>query len=301
MLKFHPFTFNGNTIKEEREPMTNTLNDYLRRWHLHDPEPLAHSPTGAVYTVYQHTEKVVLKLLTPIGVEDESDAVVALRYFDGQGAVRLLAHDERAHLLEYAGDEELAQMVSRGDDLAAAVVIAGVLNQLHCPQPTVPTPHLPTLQQRFRSLFSRAAQEKAAGEASMYVRGARVAQHLLANPQNECVLHGDIQHHNIRLHPMRGWLAYDPKGLYGERSYDAANTLCNPATARDRVLSEERLLQVSQVLAENMGVPVGRLRAFVFAYACLSASWPDKPEGSEVQQWFLTVARNAERHVDCSV
>ena len=87
-------------------------------------------------------------------------------------------------LLEYAGDEELAQMVVRGDDLAAAVVIAGVLNQLHRPQPDVPTPPLRTLRQRFRSLFSTAAQDEAAGEESIYVRGARVAQHLLANPQD---------------------------------------------------------------------------------------------------------------------
>ena len=280
--------------------MTNNLNHYLRLWNLRDPELLAQTPTSHVYTVMRSGERVVLKLLTPIGVEDESGAVVALRYFDGQGAVRLLAHDDRAHLLEYAGDEELARMVSRGDDLAAAVVIAGVLNKLHRPQPDVPTPQLQTLRQRFRSLFSTAAQDEAAGEESIYVRGARVAQHLLANPQDKCVLHGDIQHHNIRLHPVRGWLAYDPKGLYGERSYDAANTLCNPANARDRVLSEERLLQVSQVLADKMGVHVGRLRAFVFAYACLSASWPDKPEGSEVKHWFLTVARNAERHVDFS-
>ncbi len=281
--------------------MTNNLNHYLRLWNLRDPELLAQTPTSHVYTVMRSGERVVLKLLTPIGVEDESSAVVALRYFDGHGAVRLLAHDDRAHLLEYAGDEELARMVSRGDDLAAAVVIAGVLNKLHRPQPDVPTPQLQTLRQRFRSLFSMAAQDEAAGEESIYVRGARVAQHLLANPQDKCVLHGDIQHHNIRLHPVRGWLAYDPKGLYGERSYDAANTLCNPANARDRVLSEERLLQVSQVLADKMGVHVGRLRAFVFAYACLSASWPDKPEGSEVKHWFLTVARNAERHVDFSV
>jgi streptomycin 6-kinase len=278
--------------------MTNNLNDYLRLWNLRDPEPLAHSPRGDVYTVYQNTEKVVLKLLTPIGVEDEADAVAALRYFNGYGAVRLLAHDERAHLLEYAGDEELAHMVSHGEDLAAAVVIAGVLNKLHRPQPDVPTPQLRTLWQRFRSLFRRAAQDEAAGEESIYVRGARVAEYLLANPQNECVLHGDIQHHNIRLHPVRGWLAYDAKGLYGERLYDAANTLCNPSTARELVLSEERLLRVSQVLADHMGVQVGRLRAFGFAYACLSASWPDKPEGSEVQRWFLTVARNAERHVE---
>jgi streptomycin 6-kinase len=278
----------------------NPLNHYLRLWNLRDPQSLAHSPRGAVYTAYQNGEKVVLKLLTPIGVEDESDAVVALRYFDGHGAVRLLAHDERAQLLEYAGDEELAQMVVRGDDLAAAAVIAGVLNQLHRPQPHVPTPQLRTLRERFDSLFSTAAQDEAAGPESIYVRGARVAQHLLAQPQDECVLHGDIQHHNIRLHPRRGWLAYDPKGLFGERLYDAANTLCNPSTARERVLSEARLLEVSQVLAENMGVPLGRLRAFVFAYACLSASWPDKPEGSDVKHWFLTVAHNAERHVDLS-
>jgi streptomycin 6-kinase len=280
--------------------MTNNLNHYLRLWNLRDPELLAQTPTSHVYTVMRSGERVVLKLLTPIGVEDESGAAVALRYFDGHGAVRLLAHDDRAHLLEYAGDEELARMVSRGDDLAATVVIAGVLNKLHRPQPDVPTPQLQTLRQRFRSLFSTAAQDEAAGEESIYVCGARVAQHLLANPQDKCVLHGDVQHHNIRLHPVRGWLAYDPKGLYGERSYDAANTLCNPANARDRVLSEERLLQMSQVLADKMGVHVGRLRAFVFAYACLSASWPDKPEGSEVKHWFLTVARNAERHADFS-
>jgi len=288
------------TIREKRITMTNNLDHYLRLWKLRDPELLAQTATGTTYKVMYEGESAVLKLLTPVGAEDEHGAVVALRYFDGYGAVRLLAADERAHLLEFAGDEELALMVPRGRDLEAAAVVAEVLNKLHRPRPDVPTPQLQTLRRRFRSLFTTAALDEAAGEESIYVRGARVAEYLLANPQDECVLHGDIQHHNIRLHPVRGWLAYDPKGLYGERSYDAANTLCNPANARDKVLSEGRLLQVSQVLADKMAVPLVRLRAFVFAYACLSASWPDKPEGSEVKQWFLTVAGNAERHVDIS-
>jgi streptomycin 6-kinase len=175
-----------------------------------------------------------------------------------------------------------------------------VLNKLHRPQPDVLVPQLRTLHQRFGSLFDRTTQDEAAGVGSIYRRGARAAEHLLATAQDECVLHGDIQHHNIRLHPVRGWLAYDPKGLYGERTYDAGNVLCNPSTTRDLVLSEARLLQVTQVLAEGMGVAEGRLRTFVFAYACLSASWPDKPEGSDIQRWFLTVADNAERHVDYS-
>lgn len=265
-----------------------------------------------MYAVYRNTEKVVLKLLTPEGAEDESEGVIALQYFDGQGAVRLLAHDDTAHLLEYAGDQELAQLVWSGDDLAAAEIIAGLLNKLHRPQPDMPTPQLRTLRFRFRSLFEQAARDEAAGNSSIYMRGARAAEYLLSNPQNECVLHGDIQHHNIRLHPVRGWLAYDPKGLYGERTYDAANTVCNPSNARERVMSEERLLQVTQVLADGMGVRVGRLRTFVFAYACLSASWFDDYDDSDVKHQtltendsdeklqILTVARNAEPHVDFS-
>ena len=292
--------------------MTNNLNHYLSLWNLRDPEPLAQSPRGDVYAVYRHSEKLVLKLLTPEGAEDESEGVIALQYFDGHGAVRLLAHDDTAHLLEYAGDEELVQIVWRGDDLLAAEIIAGVLNNLHRPQPDVPTPQLRTLRLRFRSLFEQAARDEVAGESSIYVRGARVAEQLLANPQDECILHGDIQHHNIRLHPLRGWLAYDPKGLYGERLYDAANTLCNPSNARERVMSEQRLLQVTQVLADGMGVSLGRLRAFVFAYACLSASWFDDYDDNDVRHQrltdndrdeklqILTVAHNAERHIDFS-
>lgn len=276
----------------------SNLENYLQKWNLREPELMAQSPRGAVYTAYQDEEKVVLKLLTPIGAEDEADGAVALRYFDGQGAVRLLAYDDGAHLMEYAGDNELAELVTSGHDLEAAGIIGDVLNTLHRPQPNVRIPKFRTVRQRFESLFDRAAQDQAAGNESIYVRGARVAEQLLANPQDECVLHGDIQHHNIRLHSERGWLAYDAKGLYGERLFDVTNAVCNPSTARKLVMSEDRLLQVSQVIADKIDADVGRLRAFVFAYACLSASWPDKPEGSEVQQWFLTIAHNAEQHVD---
>ncbi|MBI5667676.1 MAG: phosphotransferase [Chloroflexi bacterium] len=276
--------------------MRDRLEHYLRLWHLSDPEPLAQTPTSHVYTVQHNGERAVLKLLTPIGVEDEQGGAVALRYFDGQGAVRLMRHDQEAHLLEYAGDEDLAPMVWRGEDVAAAAIIAGVLNQLHRVSLDKPPPELQPLRRRFRELFVKAARDEAAGEDSIYGRGARVAQRLLAEPRQECVLHGDIHHQNLRRHPVRGWLAFDPKGLYGERTYDAANTLCNPPHAQELVSSEARLLRITQVLANGMGIEVDRVRAFVFAYACLSASWLDDGAG-DVRQQMLTVARNAERHV----
>ncbi len=281
--------------------MTTQLDQYVRLWDLSDPVLLAETPRSAVYAATHDGEKVALKLLTPEGAGDEADGAIALRYFDGHGAVRLLAHDDGAHLLEYAGDEELVQVVWRGADLDAAEIIADVLNKLHEPRPDVPVPPLRTLRVRFRSLFDRAARDEASGENSIYVRGARAAENLLATPRDECVLHGDIQHHNIRRHPVRGWLAYDAKGLYGERSYDAANTLCNPSNADERVISEARMLQVTEILADGMGVDVGRLRAFVFAYACLSASWfgdVNNAEDEHVKRQILAVAHNAERHAE---
>jgi hypothetical protein len=41
-------------------------------------------------------------------------------------------------------------------------------------------------------------------------------------------LHGDIHHDNILDFGRRGWLAIDPKRLFGERGFDYANLFCNP-------------------------------------------------------------------------
>lgn len=280
--------------------MTDKLAHYLGLWNLRDPELLAQSPRATTYAVQAGAARVVLKLFTPIGAEDEVGGACALQCFDGLGAVRLLNHDDEAYLMEYAGDEELAQWVWNGKDVAAAEIIAEVLNKLHRTTFAVPPPVLRTLPRRFRHLFEKAAQEEARGQESIYVRGARMARRLLATPQQECVLHGDIHHQNIRFHPTRGWLAFDPKGLYGERAYDMANTLVNPPHARALVVSEARMLRITQVMADATGVNVGRVRAFVFAYACLSASWFDLSDefDDDVRQQMLTVARHAERSAE---
>ncbi|MBZ0290350.1 MAG: phosphotransferase, partial [Anaerolineae bacterium] len=195
---------------------------------------------------------------------------IALMHFNGCGAVHLLRHDLNAHLLEYADGDDLVGMVRRGDDEGAARIIADVLNQLHAVPVDAP-PGLPRLQDWFDALYKQAERDK--DTESIYVRGAAVATKLLGEPQNERVLHGDIHHQNIRYREGRGWLAFDPKGLYGERTYDAANTLCNPVDMDELVENETRLLTISGILAERLGIDRERLRAFVYVYDCLSVSW----------------------------
>jgi streptomycin 6-kinase len=207
-----------------------------------------------------------------------------------------LRDDEGAHLLEYVGGEDLIPMVKRGEDQQATAIISDVLNQLH--RAPIETPDgLRPLKRQFRSLFQKAEQDQQAGMESIFRRAEPIARALLEHPREERALHGDIHHANIRYHAERGWLAFDPKGLYGERTYDAANTLCNPMDMPELVVNAARLLANAEILARGLGIEVSRILAFVYVYACLSASWSLEDSGEDDMRPALDVAEIAERHV----
>jgi streptomycin 6-kinase len=156
------------------------------------------------------------------------------------------------------------------------------------------------LRDWFRELFRKAASDRAAGVASVYSRGAELAARLLADPLDERVLHGDIHHRNIRR-SSRGWLAFDPKGVVGERTYDCANTLCNPFRGRprydERVHDASRLLTSAAILADALELELRRVLEFTFAYSCLSASWALAIADDDAAQWALNVGALVEPHL----
>ena len=277
--------------------MPDRLNHYLQTWGLSDPQPLAETPTSQIFTVTHGETRVVLKLLTPVGVADEKNGAVALRYWDGRGAVRLLREDGQAHLLEYIDGEDLTSLVKKGGDEQATAIIADVLNQLHAASANQPPEGLTPLKVWFHALFKKAEADQHAGLNSLFVRAAPVAEELLAHPQGVRVLHGDIHHENIRYHAQRGWLAFDPKGLIGERTYDAANTFCNPVNMPELVENEARVLRTAGILGDKMGIPLPRVLAFVYAYTCLSASWSLEDGQRTVAEHTLRIAERVEPHL----
>ncbi len=274
--------------------MSNRLHHYLQAWHLSDPQSLATTATSHIYTVTSGSTRVVLKMLTDIGKEEQQGAI-ALHYFDGHGAVKLLREDQHAHLLEYVEGENLVGMVRNGMDDQATAIIGDVLNQLHQQSDRQLPDKLTPLKRWFRELFQKAAHDKSEGLNSIYTRAAPLAEQLLNQNREVRVLHGDIHHENIRHHAQRGWLAFDPKGLIGERTFDAANTLCNPVNMPDVVENEERLLRTAGILADKLAMEQSRVLAFVHIYACLSASWyvSDGQDGSHA----VKIAELVEPHL----
>jgi streptomycin 6-kinase len=251
--------------------LNQELHHYITVWNLSNPQPLAQTPTSHVYTVTHDDAQVVLKILTPYGT-DERIGAMALRHFNGHGAVRLLRSDDGAQLLEYAGGENLTGLVKNGQDETATAIIGDVVNALHATD-AAPPEGITTLRHWFRALFLQAEQDRDKAVDDILVRAARIADKVLANPHDPRVLHGDIHHENIRQ-SSRGWLAFDPKGLYGERAYDLANTLCNPRPIYGVIAADEgRILRNADILAQKCAIERSRILLFLYLYACLTASW----------------------------
>lgn len=272
------------------------LGHYLADWDLADPQLLAQTMTSHIYTVAHGGETVILKLLSSQEVEEQRGAL-SLRYFDGHSAVRLLEYDQGAQLLEYAAGPELVTVVEGGEDELATRILAEVIAELHSVPQDAPYEGLVPLERWFDDLFTQAEADGRAGADSIYVRSAEVARTLLSDQRDVRALHGDLHHYNIR-HSSRGWLAFDPKGLVGERTYDCANALCNPAVTH-LVHNESRLLRNAAILGDALGLELSRILAFTYAYACLNASkWLSRGDGPEIVTWFLRVARIVEPHIE---
>jgi streptomycin 6-kinase len=202
-----------------------------------------------------------------IAVEEEEARGAALMiWWAGDGAARVLIHDGNALLLERAlGGASLVEMAHGGQDDEASRLLCGVAARLHAPR-TTPPPALVPLPLWFREL-----EPAAAAHGGVLVEAAAAARALLADPQELCVLHGDIHHANILDFGTRGWLAIDPKGLLGERGFDFANIFCNPdgliATAPGRLARQVGIVAAAAALEPQ------RLLKWVLAYAGLSAAW----------------------------
>ncbi|BCM89711.1 hypothetical protein IAD21_01558 [Abditibacteriota bacterium] len=239
------------------------FDEYLRKWYLvPDGAPLM-THSSRLLPVRQNGTAAMLK----IAVEPEEKFGGQLMvWWDGQGAARVLAHEGDALLLERAcGEMSLLALSHEGRDEDATRILCASVAELHRPH-NKPLPELIPLTRWFVALFPAAGRY-----GGLFVACAVTARELLTHPQEEVVLHGDIHHQNILDFGERGWLAIDPKRLWGERGFDYANIFCNPdeAIATDRKVFRRRL----DIVTEAARFERKRLLQWILAWSGLSAAW----------------------------
>ncbi|MCX5479303.1 phosphotransferase [Kaistia geumhonensis] len=237
---------------------------WMVRWRLVADGASIETPTSNLLPVLQDGEPTMLKMLKP--TSDEGPGIAALGWFAGDGAVRVVAAEGDALLMERAiGRRSLTTMAVTGGDEDAIRIMAATAKALHAPRPA-PPPELPTLTRRFRALY------EAPPAHPVLARCAARARRLVETSRESVVLHGDLHHENV-LDSPRGWLAIDPKGVAGERAYDVANLFLNPAGVDRLVLDRARAQRLAAIVSEELALDPARVLGFAFAHAGLSAAW----------------------------
>lgn len=193
-----------------------------------------------------------------------------MAWWQGEGAARVLAEDDGVLLLERAtGRRSLVEMAHAGQDDQATRILCAAANRLHehlTPRPADPVSScLVPLVEWFAPLL------KVDAPTGIITEGQAVARELLADQREIVALHGDIHHGNILDAGTRGWIAIDPKGLWGDRAFDFVNILRNPDDATALVLA--RFARQVEVIAEVAALDRLRLLRWTLAFASLSAVW----------------------------
>lgn len=237
---------------------------WLTRWNLvTDGEPFA-SNWSRLLPVRRDGEALMLKAaMAPSEIQGSG----FLEWLDGAGAAKVHAREDDAVLLErITGPRSLVAMENDGDIEGALRVLCEVGAAIHKPRAAAPPSVLYSFQVWFAHL-----NEVAALQGGILLQAAQMAERLLADPQDIRALHGDLHHENVLDGGVRGWLAIDPKGLWGERAFDFALMVLPPNLEQDA--DPGVLWQRAHLIGKLAEVDPQRLLQWVMVQAALWASW----------------------------
>jgi streptomycin 6-kinase len=236
---------------------------YIARWGLIlDGDPIS-THSSDLLPALKDGVPVMLKIARP---EEERSGALLMQWWGGRVAARVLELEGDALLMERAtGPKSLNAMVRDGNDDAASRILCSVAAELHAPRGDPPQSLIP-LSRWFAALWPMAERHQ-----SLLAEAAATAKELLENQRDVVVLHGDIHHGNVLDFGPSGWLAIDPKGLIGERTFDFVNLLRNPETSV--ALAPGRFSRQASVIADAAGLDRTRLLQWTIAFTGLSAAW----------------------------
>jgi streptomycin 6-kinase len=214
----------------------------------------------------QTSQPVILKLGMDIGgLKREA---MALRAFDGFGAVKVLAEGEGMLLLERAIPGVSLKSSFPENDSEAIRITCDCLNHLH--NAAIPAHH------RFPHIKDwLAALDKDWEIPSHFLQKARMLRdNLLQTSAKDVLLHGDLHHDNI-LQNGETWIVIDPKGVIGEPAFEVAAFIRNPIPellANDTAalpMIQNRITQFAKFLA----LPEQKILDWCFVQAVLAWAW----------------------------
>lgn len=257
--------------RDEVADLRRRAADLARAWQVQRVGAEIVTAAALLWPAEQAGRAVMLKVMG--AASDEGGAAALLAALDGCCAVRVLAQGEAALLMERIDPvgQSLADMAMQGQDDAAMQVLCHLAGQWHAGLRGAHLPRLFALDTRMGALRNWAGVPP--DLARLLRWGSDLATEMLADQTGWTALHGDLHHGNALQDTGRGWLAFDPKGVFGPPVYDLANALLNPYPHLDLILNPARMARQAAIVAEHLAVPAREVLHWVCLHGCLSAAW----------------------------
>ena len=260
--------------------------------------------TGPVLT---GTNAVVVLVSTDAGVPaalkvgwphwEAEQEHLALRLWDGQGAVRLLRADPRrfALLLERADYQRdlNAQPIRQACEIAA-----GLYRLLHRPA-TEQFAHLSVLAADWARRL-RLVRDHPLVPRRLVDRAASLASTFATDPQTDgLLLHTDLHFDNVLGADRAAWLAIDPKPLSGDPCFEVAPLLWNrwPEVAASNGVRAAILDRIYTVI-DAAEFDEDRVRDWVVVRQMVNVLWELESSPAPDQDWLtksIVVAKAVQR------
>ena len=267
------------------------LHDVAGEWDLRADGPVQELARAAVPVRTADGQAALLEH-TPDGSPYEH---LALRAWDGRGAVRLLRADPRRHLL-------LTERTSPDDDLRSLDAweactqvgsLYAVLHRAPIPQP----PRLADLVPRWLEDLERPAV--AAAVPRRFADQVRAWAPGLVDPDEAMpvLLHGDLRPATVRSAEGQRWLAVAPRPLTGDPAYEVAAVLRPwPGVEASEDLRGD-LLERFYAVVDAAGLDEDRARAWVVVRTVveLAATFAAGAASADQVTWAMTVVKAVQR------
>lgn len=264
---------------------------YLEKWKLKPDGAFGNLSFNFVLPVIQEDgQPAVLKFgVHPIGRARE---IEALRFYDGNGAVRVLdaSVNEGVVLLARAvPGQELKELWLTGREDEANEIACNVIRALI-------SSSAPFNKKKFKSISEwgkgfdailNAAPDEVKPHSNLLNQAREQFGTLVSTQVSEVILHADLHHSNILSSGNNSWCAIDPKGMLGDPAFEVGAFIRNPMPELLEKKDLSKLLTNRiHKLSANLEMDHVRVWGWSFAQAALAAVWAYEDKSSDWSKWM---------------
>jgi streptomycin 6-kinase len=218
--------FNGDAGRAFVADLPRRAEEFLARWGLRVDGPSMYGVTALVLPVTRADSTPAALKLQLLDEESEGEPL-ALRVWDGGGAVRLLEHDEPTCTLLLERLDETRMLTHVPDAREAVLVIAELLARLTSAPAPAGMRRLGDIARGMLEQVPRALPLIPDPADRRVVADCAAAVREVVSEPGDRLLHWDLHYDNVLSADRAPWLAIDPKPLAGDPGFDLLPALVN--------------------------------------------------------------------------